>query len=101
MSSWGYRAPPTSWATVAEKAWQVRLTAGLDAEPYFPVMPFLERVLNNAAPAAITLERPRIDTPQSSSSSAIGGTFFQAGVGCSSSVFGMCREGDTSSMCGM
>jgi len=47
MSSWGYRAPPTSWATVAEKAWQVRLTAGLDAEPYFPVMPFLERVLDN------------------------------------------------------
>ena len=31
----------------------------------------------------------------------LGGRFFQAGVGCSSPAFGMCREGDTSSMCGM
>ncbi|MBO6696911.1 MAG: ImmA/IrrE family metallo-endopeptidase [Maricaulis sp.] len=47
MTALVYRAPATSWSRIATAAWDLRVGFGLDATPFFPVMPFLEQVLSD------------------------------------------------------
>jgi len=46
MSGYDYIVPPRSWDAIAMKATEVRCFAGREADPYFPIMDFLELVMD-------------------------------------------------------